>query len=47
MEDCGVSAALPENAQFGEPGYKPWAYDEEGERRLWLDSLEMLKLNDD
>lgn len=26
-------------------GYKPWAYDEEGEGRLWKDSLKMVGLD--
>ena len=47
MEDCGISPPMPEDAPLGSPGYKPWAYDEEGERQLWTDSLAMLKLKDD
>ena len=47
LEDCGISPPLPEDAAIGMPGYKPWAYDEEGEKRLWVDSLKFLGLEDD
>ncbi|KAK5174100.1 uncharacterized protein LTR77_001180 [Saxophila tyrrhenica] len=47
MENCGVSRPVPEDAPLGTPGYKPWAYDKEGEQQLWKDSLDMLKLEDD
>lgn len=44
MEDCGKSPLMAEDAPMGAPGYKPWAYDEEKERRLWEDSLRMVGL---
>ncbi len=47
MENCGVSPATAEDAPLGSPGYKPWAYDKDGEQQLWRDSLEMLKLGED
>ena len=47
MEDCGVSQPLPDGASAGSAGYRPWAYDPEGEKRLWSDSLEMVSLEDD
>ena len=47
MEDCGKSLPMPEDADLGSPGYKPWAYDQDGERTLWADSLAMLHLEDD
>jgi len=47
MEDCGVSPPLPEDAPMGSPGFKAWAYDPEGERRLWDDSLVMVGLKSD
>jgi len=47
MEDCGVSPPLPEDAPMGSPGFKSWAYDPEGERRLWDDSLLMVGLKSD
>ena len=46
MEDCGVSPRFPKDAPVGTPGYMLWAYDEEGEKRLWADSLQMLSLQD-
>jgi NAD(P)-dependent dehydrogenase (short-subunit alcohol dehydrogenase family) len=47
MENCGVSPPFPEDGQLGDAGYKPWAYNKEAEQRLWKDSLDMLKLEDD
>ena len=47
VEDCGVSPPLAEDAMIGSPGFKPWAYDQDGERQLWADSLKLLKLEDD
>lgn len=31
----------------GDDGYATWAYDEQGEKRLWQDSLHMVGLKDD
>ena len=42
MEDCAESPLLPDDVPLGTPGYKPWAYDEESEGRLWEDSLKMV-----
>ena len=47
MEDCGKSLPLADDAAMGMPGYKPWAYDQEGARRLWADSLKMVGLEED
>lgn len=44
MEDCGESPPLAEGAAVGMPGYRPWAYDEEGEKKLWEDSMKMVGL---
>lgn len=44
MEDCARSSPLPDGAPLGAPGYKPWAYDEEKEGKLWEDSLRMVGL---
>ena len=44
MEDCTKSPPLPDDAVMGTPGYKPWAYDAERERKLWEDSLRMVGL---
>lgn len=46
MEDCGISPPMADDAPLGTPGYRTWAYDEEGEKRLWADSLKMLGLMD-
>ncbi|KAH8841027.1 putative secondary metabolism biosynthetic enzyme [Pyricularia oryzae] len=47
MEDCGVGRPVPDHLDWAGHGYKSWAFDEAGEKRLWLDSLEMLGLQDD
>jgi hypothetical protein len=42
LEDCGVSEPVCDNPQgLASPGYKPYAYDEEGAKRLWKLSAEM------
>ena len=47
MEDCGIATPLPDDPPMGSPGYKPWAYDPEGEKQLWIDSLRMVGLDSD
>ena len=47
MEDCSVSPLMPDDAMMGSPGYKPWAYNEEGEKTLWRDSLKMVGVQED
>ena len=47
MEDCGISPPMPDDATLGSPGYKPWAYDQEGEKALWSDSLKMVDFQED
>lgn len=47
MEDCGKSPPMPDDAAIGMPGYKPWAYDEDGEKRLWEDSLRIVGVQGD
>ena len=47
LDDCGVSQPLPDNGQIGVSGYRSWVYDPDGERRLWMDSLEMVGVKDD
>ena len=47
LEDCGKSLPIPEDAIVGVTGYTPWAYDKEGEGRLWSDSLKLLGLGDE
>ena len=47
MEDCGLSPPILDDTPLGMPGYKPWVYDEDGERQLWVDSLKLLDLQED
>lgn len=47
LEDC--AEATPWNPDEGVLGlgYRDWAYNEEGEGRLWRDSLEMVGMKED
>ena len=47
LDDCRVSPPLADDQMVGTVGYRPWAYNPEGEKKLWVDSLEMVGLNDD
>lgn len=47
LEDCGESTAVKEGYSAIGLGYVPHAYDAEGEKRLWADSLGMVGLEDD
>lgn len=47
MEDCGVSKPIADDVQWAGYGFKSWAFDEEGEKKLWTDSLKMVGLSDD
>ena len=50
LSDCIEYPAFkhPEDPMFvGDDGYAPWAYDEEGAKTLWKDTLEMVGLQDD
>ncbi|OCL05058.1 short-chain dehydrogenase [Glonium stellatum] len=46
LSDCAEQGEFgkQDKPQGRDDGYKPWAYDEEGERRLWKDSLKMVGL---
>lgn len=44
LEDC---AEAEENVRGAMEGYASWAYDEEGEKRLWRDSCAMVGVEDD
>lgn len=49
LNDCVVQPPFshPENPMvMGDDGYAEWAYDAEGAKRLWKDSLEMFGLED-
>ncbi|EMC99288.1 hypothetical protein BAUCODRAFT_104253 [Baudoinia panamericana UAMH 10762] len=47
MNECGVAQIWPDNVEMQSNGYLPWAYNPEGEKRLWADSLEMVGLKDE
>ncbi|KAK6215214.1 short-chain dehydrogenase [Colletotrichum tabaci] len=46
MEDCGISKPIPDDTNWAGYGFKSWAFDEEGEKKLWDDSLKMAGLED-
>ncbi|KAF4434832.1 short-chain dehydrogenase [Fusarium austroafricanum] len=46
MENCGVSKPIPDDVQWAGHGFKSWAFVEEGERKLWADSLRMVGLDE-
>ncbi|EQB52162.1 hypothetical protein CGLO_08239 [Colletotrichum gloeosporioides Cg-14] len=47
MEDCGVSKPIPDDLHWAGYGFKSWAFDQAGEKKLWIDSLKMVGLEDD
>ena len=47
MENCGVAEMMREGDPPHLAGYAPWAFDGEGARRLWEDSLGMVGLEDE
>ncbi|KAK0259817.1 hypothetical protein LTR91_023349 [Friedmanniomyces endolithicus] len=47
MEDCGVSRPIPDDEMVGTYGYRSWAFNPDGEKRLWADSLKMAGLDAD
>ncbi|KAK3077247.1 hypothetical protein LTS18_010829 [Coniosporium uncinatum] len=45
LEDCAEAGPVDEGTNVpGGPGYAKWAFNEEGERRLWEDSMKMVGL---
>lgn len=46
LEDCQVSKPTRPNNTPLDPGYKPHAYDEAGEKQLWVDSCRMVGESD-
>ena len=42
LDDSSISFLLPDDAQVGVAGYRPWAFNEAGAKQLWADSLEMV-----
>jgi NAD(P)-dependent dehydrogenase (short-subunit alcohol dehydrogenase family) len=47
LENCQVSSPAPENASLADIGYAPWAFDEEKEKKLWIESCKMVGVDDD
>ena len=47
LDNCQIAG--PHDPKLGNysPGYAPWAYDAEGEAKLWARTLEMLNLKDE
>ncbi len=46
LEDCAV-AGLNTSSSGTSPGHAPHAYNEQGEKQLWADSLKLVGLKDD
>ena len=46
LEDCAESPPAPEDRKPTDIGYVPHAYNEKGEKQLWVDSLRMVGLED-
>ncbi|POS68895.1 short chain dehydrogenase [Diaporthe helianthi] len=44
MENCRVSHLVPDDVVWAGEGVKSWAYDKEGEEKLWVDSMKMVGL---
>ena len=44
LEDCGVAEECKSTSQIA-PGYAPYVCNEEGEKRLWADSLRFVGLD--
>ncbi|OLN92160.1 Retinol dehydrogenase 12-like protein 1 [Colletotrichum chlorophyti] len=47
LEDVSEAEAVPPDAPQGSPGYSKLAYDPPAEKRLWLESLKLVGLEDD
>lgn len=46
LDDCQVASEADPTNPYA-PGYASWAYDPEGEAKLWAKTLELLKLKDE
>ena len=46
-DNAGIAQALPDDEMIGVHGYRPWAYNLDGEKRLWTESLELVGLKAD
>ena len=47
LDDCARAQPIADGEQIGAGGYRPWIYNPHGERRLWMESLGMVGLEDD
>lgn len=50
LDDCQLAGPMPTDLGPDPrmvPGYAPYAYDEEAEKKLWVESLKMVGLEDD
>lgn len=44
MENCGASHPVSDDDRWPGHGFKSWAFDQQGEEKLWADSLKMVGL---
>ena len=47
LEDCEEQGLVDRSKGASAPGVAEWAFDEEGEKRLWRDSCKMVGVEDD
>lgn len=47
LDDCGVSPRIGDDEQAGLGGWKSWAFDGEGAKVLWRDSLGMVGVEEE
>lgn len=45
--DCTTPRALADDEAIPADGYRSWAFDPDGEKRLWADSLEMVGMKEE
>ena len=46
LEDCQIAGPAEEGAGMVDPGYAPWAYDEESAKKLWIESCRLVGVED-
>jgi NAD(P)-dependent dehydrogenase (short-subunit alcohol dehydrogenase family) len=47
LDNCRAAPPASEAANQYDPGYQPYIYDEAAEKRLWMDSLKMVGMEED
>ena len=47
LEDCEEQGLVDKSKGASAPGAAEWAFDEEGEKKLWKDSRKMVGVEDD